>query len=79
MPRGVPAVVGFSGESQQGDSYVIRTNAFCFFIACGRHLNKREMNILFNEAVLRDCFGMSEAIICIENGKREWQEVATNY
>lgn len=79
MPMGVPAVVGFSGGPQQEDRYVIRTNAFSFFIVCGRHLNKREMNILFNEAVLRDCFGMPEAIICIESKKEKNRAVANNY
>lgn len=79
MPRGVPVVVGFHGKSQQEDRYVIRTNAFSFFIVCGRHLDEREMNTLFNEAVLRDCFGMSEAIICVERRKREGDKLAKNY
>lgn len=77
MPRGVPVVVGFPVESQEG-RYVLRTNAFSFFIICGRHLNEEEMDILFNEAVSQDRFDMPEAIICIEGG-REGNKLATNY
>lgn len=77
MPRGVPVVVGFPVESQE-DRYVLRTNAFSFFIICGKHLNEEEMNILFNEAVSQDRFDMPEAIICIEGGNGR-NGLVTNY